>query len=195
MLLAILSGIFALAFYYDVFTDALKGKIKPNPSSWFIWSLNDSLILVASWSAGAYNTLVVPFVYAIFGWAILAVTIKNNPSKLSLIEIVCLTGSTVSWVLYFLIPNPLYSLIIAVIVNAIGCLPTMAGLWRDPKRESFRSWSLLLVASILSITSLEHYKFALLLFPISSLILIVVINLLILRKSPASLDITVFTVL
>lgn len=181
MIFAILSGIFALAFYCDVFRDTIRGRIKPKPSSWFVWSLNDSLILVASWSVGAINTLVVPLVYAVFGWAILAASIKNNYGKLSLIEVVCLLGSIISWSLYLGVPNPFYSLLIGVFVNALGCIPTIVGLWRNPENESLRSWSLLLFASIFSVASLEHYKLELLLFPITSLLLIVIINLLIAR--------------
>jgi len=49
---SVLSGLFVFLFYIAVARDALRKVATPNPVSWLIWSLNDTLILCASWSAG-----------------------------------------------------------------------------------------------------------------------------------------------
>jgi hypothetical protein len=83
---SVLSGLFVFSFYLAVARDALRKIITPNPVSWLIWSLNDTLILCASWSAGAANTLAVPFVYAIFGWFVVAVALRNKRHRPSPLE-------------------------------------------------------------------------------------------------------------
>jgi hypothetical protein len=181
--LAIASGLLALIFYAIVFRDALNRTIVPNSVSWLIWSLNDTLIFFASLSAGARNTLVVPLVYAIFGWLIFFAALKNERRAPDRGEITCLVGATVGWIAYLIDLGPLISLMIAVLVNAIGAFPIAHRVWNDPKAERSDAWSVILVSSILSLASLERLSPELLLFPLSSTLICAVIVALTLRSA------------
>lgn len=179
---ALVSGILAFIFYVSIFHDALKKVTNPNPTSWCIWALNDTVILFSSFNAGAFNTLSVPLVYSIFGWSILFASMKNKKIKLTILEKICFLGSLVSWCFYFASEEPLNALLIAVIVNTLGGLPTISKLIKDPDSEKFKSWIFILTSGICSLLSLEKYSLELLLFPIASFLMSSTIVALILKR-------------
>jgi hypothetical protein len=169
--LSILSGLLAFLFYLSIARDALGGKAAPNPVSWFIWTLNDSLILSASFSAGGRNTLAVPFVYALFGWFVFFTALKNHRRPPTILESFCLTGALAGWVSYLASLGTLIALIVAVSVNTLGSFPTISGLISGKGKEQVRSWILIWLASLCSLASLEYYRFELFLFPVDSFII------------------------
>lgn len=185
--LSILSGLFVFVFYGAILREALKKIITPNPVSWLIWSLNDALILFASWSAGAWNTLAVPLIYAIFGWFIVIAALRNERRMPNTIETICLAGAVLGWVCYLLSFGSFTSLVIAITVNTLGGVPTMIRLVKNPRAERFRSWILVWIGSALSLASLEQFQPVFFLFPVNSLVLTSVIILLMLRPVPTAL--------
>jgi len=178
---SVLSGLFVFLFYLAVARDALRKVITPNPVSWLIWSLNDTLILCASWSAGAANTLAVPLVYAIFGWFVVAAAIRNERHRPSYLEIFCLSGAVVGWFCYLLSFGSFISLLISVAVNTIGAAPTIIRISRNPAAERFRSWILVWIGSALSLASVERFDVTLALFPVDSLLICSLVILFICR--------------
>ena len=179
--LSVLSGVFVFLFYVAVARDALRKIITPNPTSWLIWSLNDSLILFASLSAGAFNTLAVPLVYSIFGWFVVAAALRNKRRRPNRLETFCLVGAAVGWFCFLLSFGSFVSLLISVAVNTIGAAPTIIRVSRDPAAERFRPWLLVWIGSALSLASLERWDVSLILFPIDSLILCSLVLLFICR--------------
>lgn len=169
LVFSVLSGVFVFLFYVAVARDAHRKVITPNPTSWLIWSFNDTLILCASWSAGAFNTLAVPLVYSIFGWFVVAAAIRNERRRPNRLEMFCLVGAAVGWLCYLLSFGSFISLLISVAVNTIGAAPTIIRVSRDPAAERFRSWIFVWIGSVLSLASLEKWDVALILFPIDSL--------------------------
>lgn len=170
-ILAILSGVFALSFYFAIARDALRRTSRPNATTWFIWSLNDTLVMIASVASGARNTLAVPAVYAVFGWLIFGIALGNERRRPTRLELICLTGAALGWICYFTADSAIFALVLAVAVNCIGGLPTIATLRLDPAAECQNSWLLIWISGALSLASVEHYSFALTLFPATSFFL------------------------
>ena len=176
---SIAAALFALAFYWSICASAYQRRIQSNPVSWFIWSLNDSLIVAVSLALGARNTLSVPVVYAIFGWIIFGISIKNDRRNISRLEWTCLIGAVLSWIAFLLSIDRFLILLLGVFVNTLGAIPTIAQLFRKSDSQKFAAWMLIWAASVFSIISAEQLTASLVLFPVDSFLISSTILLLI----------------
>ena len=168
---SILSGLLAFTFGLFMIWEGIHGKSKLNATSWLIWVLNDIVILIGSFHAGAINTLIVPIVYTVLGLIILTLALRYHWQPLGKLEKLCLALAGVGWVMLFMTQNPLLALSLGVVVNTLGTLPTLIRLKRDPHAEPFLPWFLNWLSSIFSILSLECLSLELLLFPVDVFLL------------------------
>ena len=167
--LGIISGLLAFLFYVQVFRQTVTGRIRPNPTSWFIWTFNDTLILVGSWSVGAWNSLWVPLVYSVFGWFVFMAAARSDRRVLTPLERGCLIGSLFGWGAFFF-THALWSIVAGSIVNSLAAIPTMRTAFRDPQRESLGAWVLISASLLCMFLSIERLEVSLWLFPVSSLV-------------------------
>lgn len=163
------SGLLALLFYTQIALGAVNGKLRPNPTSWLIWSFNDTLILAGSLSLGAWNTLWVPIVYAILGWLIFAIALRNDKRAPTLLESLCLVGACVGWIAY-LWQGGIWAIIVGSLVNSVGCVPTFRAALQTPEKESLSAWIVIWLSVFCMSLSCERLEFSLLLFPVSSVV-------------------------
>jgi hypothetical protein len=158
-----------LLFYLQTARGAVRGELQPNPTSWLIWSCNDTLILVGSLSMGAWNTLWVPLVYAVLGWFIFALALRNDRRSPSPLEWLCLLGACFGWVAYFW-EGGLWAIVLGSLVNSVGCIPTIKGALYAPEKESLPVWFLIWFSVFFMSLSCERFEFSLVLFPVSSFV-------------------------
>lgn len=168
-ILGMLSGFLALLFYVQTARGTVNGTLRPNPTSWVIWSFNDTLILVGSLALGAWNTLWVPIVYAVLGWFIFALALRNDRRPPSPLEWACLCGACVGWVAYF-VEGGLWAIVLGSLVNTVGCIPTIRTALCEPEKESLSVWFLIWFSVLFMSLSCERMEFSLLVFPVSSLV-------------------------
>jgi hypothetical protein len=167
--LGIISGLLAFIFYVQVFYQTLSGQIRPNPTSWFIWTFNDTLILAGSWSVGAWNSLWVPLVYSVFGWFVFIAAARSDRRPLTTLELSCLIGSLCGWGAFFF-THALWSIVIGSVVNSLAAIPTIRIAFREPQRESLSAWVLVSVSVVCMLLSSERLELSLLLFPVDSIV-------------------------
>lgn len=172
--LGILSGLLAFLFYLQVFRQTLIGRTRPNPTSWFIWTFNDTLILACSWSLGAWNSLWVPLVYSVFGWFIFAVAVRKDKRLPTPLEWVCVVGSVLGWGAY-LSTHAFWSIIVGSMVNSLAAIPTMRNAFQEPQRENLGAWMLISTSLLCMCLSIERFEVSLWIFPASSFLNCVVI--------------------
>ena len=167
--LGILSGLLAFIFYIQVFCQTLTGRIRPNPTSWFIWTFNDTLILAGSLSVGAWNSLWVPLVYSVFGWFVFVAALRSDRRLPTSLEWGCLVGSLCGWGVYFF-THAFWSIVVGSLVNSLAAIPTMRNAFKEPQRESLGAWVLISTSLFLMFLSIERLEVSLWLFPITSLL-------------------------
>lgn len=108
----------------------------------------------------------------------------HKVSRPTLLEIVCFVLSIVGIGFYFSFSDPIWSLATATAVNTLGGIPTLVRLSKDPKSEKPAVWTLVWLAGLFSLLSLERYGIELWLFPLCSFVLTSLILGLALRRAP-----------
>lgn len=166
-----LSGVLAFLFYWKIIRSITSGETRPSRTSWIIWTVNDVLLLGSSYAVGVRNTIWLPLVYAFCSALCLFLCFKHDKRPLSYLDITCLVTSALAWLIWGYFNSPLLALILGVFVNSLGTVPTLYKLYYDPQSESSSIWALIVLAAVAQILALERYTFALMLFPVNTLLL------------------------
>lgn len=82
------------------------------------------------------------------------------------VEIFSLTLLFISGILWITTDAPAINLLLGIIANSAGLLPTIRRAWRDPKSESSGFWLLFFFASLLSLFTVKDSRFISLALPV-----------------------------
>jgi len=158
-----LVGLYSLIPY--IF-DIIKKKTKPNIVSWVTWTILSAIAAAAAFAAGEPHTALLALAYTIGTFAIVLLGMKNGIAKFSLFDGLCQVGAIVGLILWLVFNSPDIAIIAVVVIDFIGVLPTLKHSWQAPSEETWQSFSLGVVAAILTILSIIEFNTASLLYPL-----------------------------
>jgi hypothetical protein len=148
-----------LAIYYAVpyIIDIIKGKTQPHLYSWLVWTILQVVGSFAHFSdGGGYGSLPLA-VGALSCLTILLLSFKYGTKNINRFDFICLVLSFISIYLYFIIKNPLATVILIVIADTIGFLPTMRKGFEEPYSETLSTWSISFTSNFLGLLALQRY--------------------------------------
>jgi uncharacterized protein with PQ loop repeat len=170
LILGTVALIIGLIGFIPYFIDTLRKRTKPHAFSWFIWSMLLSIGFFAqiskgagagAWLAGAQGAIC----FLVFVIALFVGEKEVTPlDKASLI--VALFGIA----LWVVMNNPLYSVIIVSIVDAVGFVPTFRKSYKKPREETIKLYALSGTGFLISLFALQAVNLTTILYP-SSLVL------------------------
>jgi|SRR3989344_6752973 len=151
-------------YVYDMF----KKKTKPDRVTWWILALTTGMIAITYHAIGARETIWFPIGYtaSFLVIAILSVRYGEGPIELHTLDRVCLVGALIAAFIWLLLDAPFIALIVALLTEFIGLIPTAVKAYKRPESESTSSWTLTTVASFLNLLALESWTFVLALYPV-----------------------------
>ena len=178
--IGILAGVVAFFAYVIYIRSILKGETKPNKATWWIWTLMGAVIGVSYYLSGAVNTIWVPFVEFLGPFSIALLSLKYGEGGLNdKTDIICLTGATISIILWIIFKNPVVALVTNLVIDAFALIPTIKKSYKRPAGEDFWAWFGTGVADGMNLFAVERFSFAILLYPIymlvSDLIIIIIL--------------------
>src|SRR3990167_9255905 len=122
--LGILATLIAIYAYIPYFRNIFRGKTKPHAFSWFVWFLLTAIAFFAQVSdnagPGAWVTgftAVICFVIFIFG-------LKRGEKDIVWIDWLSLVGALLALGLWAITNEPLLSVILITLIDALGFVPT-----------------------------------------------------------------------
>lgn len=145
-----------------------KGGTKPNPVSWFIWSLAPfvgvflQLRAGAGWSAvSVFMAGFMPFLVVIF-----FLFKKNAFWKIQILDIVCGLFSVMALVIYVATSNLAISILFAITSDFLAYIPTYIKTWKNPETETGSIYLGGIVNTFISLLIIKNWVFAIYSFPI-----------------------------
>jgi hypothetical protein len=143
-----------------------KGTLKPHYFSWLIWGLTTCIVFVAQWSEngglGSYPTGVsgiLTLVVAFYCWKHRKTTLLRPFDWFILILTL---GSVPIW---YLLADPLYSVILLTVMDILGFLPSFRKAIEHPYEDSLSFYFLFFVRNFISILALEVRNTTTVIFP------------------------------
>ncbi|MFA5778326.1 MAG: hypothetical protein WC870_02465 [Candidatus Paceibacterota bacterium] len=170
------------SFWY--IKNVLKGDTKPNPVSWFIWSLAPFVGVFLQLKAGASWSVMSVFMA---GFAPLLVVIftlfkKNAFWKIQLLDIICGIFSVLALVIYIITSNLWISIIFAIASDFLAYIPTFIKTWNNPETETSSVYLGGIINNFISLLIIKNWAFVIYSFPIYLILANIVEILFIYRK-------------
>ena len=156
----------AVLAYIPYFRGIIAGKVKPHAFSWFVWSFLVGIAFAAQvvrgGGAGTWATGFTAFAcFVIFLFAIV-----KGDRRFVLFDWVSLAAAFAALILWKLTNEPTLALILVVITDAFGFLPTLRKGYLKPREDLPSLWALTAIKWGLAIIALGSYSFITLLYPV-----------------------------
>lgn len=153
----ILSALIAIASIIPYVRDIVRGKTKPHMYSWLIWTILQIIGTAAQFQDGAGYGAWALTIAAFGSFLIFIFSFKYGTKNITQFDLACLITSGITLIVYFGMENPLYAVILVVIIDLLGFLPTFRKGWEEPSTETTATYALSGLANLLGLFALEHY--------------------------------------
>ncbi|MFO1071209.1 MAG: hypothetical protein U1E17_00535 [Geminicoccaceae bacterium] len=140
---------------------ARQGGISPNRFSWLIWSIVASLAALSSWHAGATGPLGGALMNAAGCIVMLLLSLRSGVVAVAGLDLACLVIALFGLLAWAGTDDPVLGLILFLGADACGALPTIRNALLDPAREHAGGWTILALAGIAAVLSVEPAEWAL----------------------------------
>lgn len=157
-ILAITASVIIVFSVAPYIIDIIRGKSRPNIVSWFTWSLLTSIAMAAAFADHEPRTALL-LLGETTGTLLVAVSgLKYGYAKLSLFDGLCQAGAITGLILWLVFNSPTVATIAVITVDMLAALPTLKHSWVNPQEETWQTYMLVVIASVLTIASLPHYS-------------------------------------
>jgi hypothetical protein len=150
----ILSMIGYVPYWRSIFLGPIEKRTRPQRASWLIWIFSDVMILATSFKLGATDSLWVPLAYVIGTIITFVISINKGEGGAHWFDYLCLGVTFLSFLLWIYTGDPFQSLIINLSIVAVGTIPTILKIMKDPYSENltgFSFWGLGSLCSLLAV--------------------------------------------
>jgi len=159
--------ILMISAYIPYIRDIFKKKTKPHSFSFFIWGFSNFIIYALQVKGGA----------GVGSWVTLAVTLilififilslRYGEKDITKSDVIFFILAVISLILWLVVKQPVWSVILIVSVDILGFLPTIRKSWNKPHSETLSLYQLSTLRQGLAIFALEKFNILTLLNPIA----------------------------
>jgi hypothetical protein len=157
-MLGIIAGIIGLAGYIPYIISIIKGETKPNKASWFIWTVVGGLLAFSYAAEGDINAIWVPIGYFVGPLIVAILSLKYGYSTWSMVDKICIVIAVISIIPWWLSHDATITLLINLIIDFMGAIPTVIKTYREPETEDFLAWTMFFIANTLLIIVVDVWN-------------------------------------
>jgi hypothetical protein len=165
-LFGLIAGLLSIVAFIPYIIAIIRKRAKPNRATWIIWSVMSFVIAISYYASGARETIWVAVAYAIGSTITAILSIKFGEGGWTKFDRFCLVGSALSILLWLITKQPMVALIINIIIDLLGALPTMKKSYLNPSGEDKLTWTLFELANIINLFAITSLKFSIMIFPV-----------------------------
>lgn len=154
------AGILAIVGYIPYIYNTLKGKTLPNRASWFIWTLVGGLLAFSYLAEGDQNTIWLPLAYFVGPLLVAILSLRYGYSKWTRLDTICIIAAVLSIIPWILSDNASFTLVINVLIDMFGAVPTVYKSYFEPETEDFTAWLIFFIANILQVIAIQVWNIA-----------------------------------
>ncbi len=166
ILISIISCILVLVGYVPYIIDILKRKTIPHAFTFFIWAIAELIIWALQVHGGAGVGAWVTFVLFLVLTFVFLLSLKYGEKGITTSDIIFLILSLISLALWVVIDQPIWSIILIVLTDVLGFIPTIRKSWNKPYSETVFTWQMGTIRHGVSIFALQQFNILTLLFPV-----------------------------
>lgn len=157
-ILGIIAGILSLVGYIPYIISILRGKTLPNKASWIIWSVVGGLLAFSYLAEGDKNTIWLPLGYFVGPLITALLSLRYSYSVWSRLDKICLVAAMISIIPWLLFKDATFTLLINVLIDSTGAIPTLVKTYREPDTEDILAWSIFLIANTIQVFAISDWN-------------------------------------
>lgn len=165
--IAIIAALLAVAGNLPYLMDIVKGRVKPHPYTWLVWSLVSCIIFFGQVAKGAGIGALPTLASEIFTIIIFLFSLKYGFKNIARIDTVFFVIALLGIIPWILTNDPTLSVIIAVGIDLVAFAPTLRKTWQEPQTETPILYGSNALRHALALFSLQAYNIATMLHSIA----------------------------
>lgn len=157
--------------------DTIKGKVKPNRVSWFLWMLAPGIAFFAEIKQGVGLQSLMTFIVAFVPLMVLLSSFVNKKSywKLSTLDFICGAFSLAGLILWLVTKTGNIAIIFSILADMMASIPTVVKAYKEPESEGALVFWAGVILGGLTILTINNWTIAVAAYPIYILIMNLVI--------------------
>ncbi len=167
---AITAALFAVAGNLPYLWEIIKGRVKPHPYSWLVWSVISGIIFFGQVQKGAGVGAIPTAASELFTIIIFLFSLKYGFKHITKTDTVFLALALAGVIPWILTKDPTFSVVVAVAIDLVAFAPTLRKTWQYPKTEMPVLYGANVLRHILALCSLQSYNIATMLHSLAMLV-------------------------
>lgn len=158
-------------FSYLVYT--IKGKVKPNKVTWFLWALAPLIAFAAEVKQGAGLSSLMTLAVGAGPLFIFIASFLNKKAywKITKFDLVCGALAIVGLVLWKVTQVGNWAILFAIASDGLAAVPTIVKSYKAPETENYRVYLFNGLGAFVTLFAIKQWGFAYSAFPIYILLL------------------------
>lgn len=151
----------------------LRGVVRPNRVSWFLWAAAPAIAFGAQIGDGVGLPAVTALAVGLGPFVIFCASFVNPSSywQVSKFDLTCGAVAAVALLIWLALDDPVLAVLTAVLADAIGGVPTVSKAWRRPDTERSFVYLLGTANGTLALLSLSSFDITTVAFPVYLILL------------------------
>ena len=176
--------ILVLVGYVPYIRDIFKGKTTPHAFTFLIWTLSTAVSFFLQIKGGAGPGAWITCAGVIFQLFIFCLCLRYGTKNVTRSDVFFLILALISLGLWLLVDQPVAAIILAVLVEIFGFIPTVRKSWHEPYSETLFTYWIYVIRHAMAVLALSQFNILTVLFPFTLTIanFIVAILLVVRRK-------------
>ena len=166
LILGYLSGVVSLFGYPPYLRDIFHGTTKPQRASWLIWTVLGSIAFFSQLAEGATHSLWLTGTQSAGTFIIFLASLWRGEGGLAKRDIISLGVAALGLILWYFTRHAAFALLLVILVDAAGVVPTVLKSWEDPSSETMIAWVLASLGGLLGALAVGSLSFILLIYPL-----------------------------
>ncbi len=158
--IGIIAGVIALLGYIPYTISVLRGITRPNRATWLIWAVVGGLLAFSYLAVGDVHAAWVPLGYFVGPLFVCLLSIRYGYAEWTRLDTICVMAAAFSIIPWLLSHNAMLTLIINLIIDATGAIPTLIKTRREPETEDFSAWLIFFIANTLGLFAIGTWNLA-----------------------------------
>ncbi len=160
------SGILIAISVIPYVRDIFLLKTKPERMTWFIWSVLLTIAFFAQFSEGGTWSLITTGVDWLGVVIIFILSIKYGMGGTTKLDKLALVGSGIGLLIWYLTNEPLFALLIVLLIDFSAGMLTIIKTYKEPATETLSAYLICGTGRLLGVLSVGEINFSLIIFPL-----------------------------
>lgn len=155
--IGISAGVLAIGGYVPYIISILRDKTRPERATWIIWTIVGGLLAISYTVSGDTKAIWVPLGYFFGPLMVMLLSFRYGYSKWSTLDSICLLAALLTIVPWYLSHNAIITLLLNVLIDSFGAIPTLIKTYKEPETEDLTAWFIFFLANTFELLAISQW--------------------------------------